>query len=162
MQIYTENINYGVYDTILGQFTIACNDLAVVEIHFGNRIPDGFKENKTELMERTASELGEYFKGKRKHFDIPLSLHGTPFQKVVWDALCHIPYGETRSYKEIATAIGRPKASRAVGMANNKNPIPLLVPCHRVIGANGLLVGYAGGLDLKKKLLQLENKAVLI
>lgn len=160
MQRHTENINYGVYETTHGQFTIVCNDLAVVGIHFGNQLPDGCKDNKAELMDRTASELAEYFDGKRKHFDIPFALHGTPFQKAVWDALCHIPYGETRSYKEIAAAVGNPKASRAVGMANNKNPIPLLVPCHRVIGASGLLVGYAGGLDLKKKLLKLENEAL--
>lgn len=162
MQMHTENINYGVYDTTHGQFTIACNDFAVVGVYFGVRIPNGFKEQKTELMDRTACELTEYFDGKRTQFDIPLSLHGTPFQKAVWEALCHIPYGETRSYKEIAAAVGNPKASRAIGMANNKNPIPLLVPCHRVIGASGLLVGYAGGLELKKKLLQLENKALLI
>jgi len=109
------------------------------------------------LTDKTASELKEYFSGRRKSFDIPLAPQGTQFQRNVWDALCQIPYGETRTYKEIAKAIGKPNASRAVGMANNKNSILLLIPCHRVIGSNGSLVGYAGGIDIKEKLLQLEQ-----
>ena len=95
--------------------------------------------------------------GKRKEFDLPLLLKGTPFQKQVWEALLNIPFGETRSYKQIAEAIGNPKAVRAVGMANNKNPLLIVVPCHRVIGANGKLVGYAVGLDKKEFLLKLEK-----
>lgn len=106
---------------------------------------------------QTQMELEEYFAGKRKTFSVPLSLHGTPFQKKVWTALCTIPYGETRSYSEIAEAVGNPKACRAVGMANNKNPILIIVPCHRVIGKNGSLVGYGGGLPIKEKLLKLEK-----
>ncbi len=89
---------------------------------------------------------------------MPLNPNGTVFQKKVWNALCNIPYGETRSYKQVAEAVGNNKASRAVGMANNKNPIMIVIPCHRVIGSNGSLVGYAGGLDIKEKLLFLENK----
>ena len=101
-------------------------------------------------------QVQEYLQGKRVAFDFPYKLHGTEFQKKVWNALCNIPYGETCTYKDIATAIGNPKACRAVGMANNKNPITIAIPCHRVIGASGKLVGYAGGLEMKKALIKLE------
>lgn len=101
-------------------------------------------------------EVMEYLSGKRKAFDFKFELDGTAFQKQVWEELTHIPYGETRTYKEIAIAIKNPKASRAVGMANNKNPILIVIPCHRVIGSDGKLTGYAGGLDMKKVLLDLE------
>lgn len=100
----------------------------------------------------------EYLNEKRTSFDFAYKLIGTEFEKKVWEQLLSIPYGETRTYKEIATAIGNPKASRAVGMANNKNPITIVVPCHRVIGTNGKMVGYAGGLDMKKALLNLEKQ----
>lgn len=112
----------------------------------------------TPLIKKAAEQLKEYLAGKRKEFDIQVEMAGTPFQKLVWKALMNIPYGETRSYKEIAECIGNPMACRAVGMANNKNPIAVIVPCHRVIGSNGRLVGYAGGMDLKKKLLELERR----
>ena len=102
-------------------------------------------------------QLDEYFAGTRKAFDFPYRLHGTPFQERVWAALREIPYGETRSYKDIAEAIGHPKAFRAVGMANHANPIFIAIPCHRVIGASGSLVGYGGGLEMKKALLELER-----
>ena len=102
------------------------------------------------------AQLLEYFAGKRKEFDVPLSPSGTPFQKKVWAALQSIPYGETRSYQQIAQMIGNLKATRAVGMANNRNPIAILIPCHRVIGKNGKLVGYAGGMERKQYLLALE------
>lgn len=102
-------------------------------------------------------ELDEYFQGKRKTFDIPLRTHGTPFQEKVWAALRAIPYGEVRSYKEVAEAIGHPRAYRAVGMANNANSIFIIVPCHRVIGSDGSLTGYGGGLPMKKALLSLER-----
>ncbi len=113
--------------------------------------------NETPLIQEAAKQLKEYLKGKRKAFDLPLAPEGTPFQKAVWQALTGIPYGETRTYREIAETAGKPKACRAVGMANNKNPIAILIPCHRVIGADGKLTGYAGGLDIKEKLLGLEN-----
>ncbi len=103
-------------------------------------------------------ELPEYFAGRRKAFDIPLSVRGTEFQKKVWAALRTIPYGETRSYGEIAAAVGNPKAARAVGMANNKNPILILTPCHRVIGADGSMVGFGCGISRKVYLLELEKK----
>ena len=106
---------------------------------------------------KVKEELEEYFSGQRKEFDIPLAPQGTDFQKKVWKALQNINYGTTASYKEIAQKINNPKAVRAVGMANNQNPIAIIIPCHRVIGSNGKLVGYAGGLELKQKLLELEK-----
>ncbi|MBA4549692.1 methylated-DNA--[protein]-cysteine S-methyltransferase [Thermoactinomyces intermedius] len=102
-------------------------------------------------------EIDEYFQGTRKTFEIPFDLYGTPFQKRVWRQLSTIPYGEVRTYKEIASAIGSPKAVRAVGGANNKNPLSIVIPCHRVIGSNGSLVGYGGGLHIKEYLLTLEG-----
>lgn len=116
------------------------------------------EQRPTELLLKAERELLEYFAGERKAFDLPLHLEGTPFQLKVWNALLTIPYGETRSYKEIAQVIGNEKACRAVGMANNRNSVMILVPCHRVIGADGGLVGYGGGLALKEKLLELEKK----
>lgn len=103
------------------------------------------------------SELDEYFAGKRRQFTFPLDLRGTDFQIACWRALLAIPYGETRSYADIARAVGKPNAFRAVGMANNRNPIAIVVPCHRVIASNGTLCGYGGGLEVKRKLLQLEG-----
>lgn len=110
------------------------------------------------LTEAVCQQLDEYFAGTRTAFDFPLRLQGTPFQEKVWAALRDIPYGETRSYQQIAQAIGQPKACRAVGMANHRNPIYIVVPCHRVVGANGALTGYGGGLDMKKALLELEAR----
>lgn len=138
--------------------TIAERDGKIVRVSLGgNEIPEG--ENKqTRLLVQAAEQLDEYFTGKRKEFDLPLAAEGTLFQKRVWNALCTIPYGETRSYKDIAIQIGNAKACRAVGMANHNNPIGIIVPCHRVVGADGKLVGYAGGLDRKQLLLELERK----
>lgn len=116
-----------------------------------------FQETKNSFSYKIIKELDEYFSGKRKYFDLPLSYTGTSFQKKVWESLKKIPYGETKTYKEIALEIEKPKSYRAVGLANNKNPLPIFLPCHRVIGTNGKLVGYAGGLELKKKLLKLEK-----
>jgi methylated-DNA-[protein]-cysteine S-methyltransferase len=109
------------------------------------------------VLSETARQLGEYFAGKRRGFDLPICLGGTDFQRKVWDALARIPYGETVSYGEIAAQVGSPGASRAVGMANNRNPISIVIPCHRVIGHDGALVGYGGGLDKKRYLLELEK-----
>ena len=103
-----------------------------------------------------AAQLRDYFSGRRRSFDLPLDPQGTEFQRRVWKALSEIPYGETRSYRDIAAAVGLPRAVRAVGAANGRNPLPVVVPCHRVIGVDGKLVGYAGGLRLKKLLLELE------
>ena len=111
----------------------------------------------TPLLLEAERQLAEYFAGKRKTFDLPLAPKGTAFQRSVWQALRDIPYGETRSYGEIARAVGNPKASRAVGMANHRNPVPVLIPCHRVIGADGTLTGYGGGTERKALLLALET-----
>lgn len=111
----------------------------------------------TELLSMATIQLDEYFQGKRTIFSLPFKLIGTPFQLAVWKELQNIPYGKTTSYKEIAQKINKPKAYRAVGMANNKNPLPIIIPCHRVIGSNGKLIGYAGGLKLKNYLLELEK-----
>lgn len=110
-----------------------------------------------EILEQAAREIDEYFEGKRRAFTVPTAAAGTPFQQAVWNALKEIPYGETRTYGEIARRIGHPRASRAVGQANNRNPLPIVVPCHRVIGASGALTGYAGGLAVKERLLELER-----
>lgn len=120
------------------------------------KIPDDWVENK-DFFGETSRQLEAYFSGKLKSFDVKLAPEGTEFQKSVWKALCEVPYGETRSYKDIAVSIGKPKAYRAVGLANNRNPIAIIVPCHRVIGADGKLTGYASGLDVKEFLLKLEE-----
>ena len=113
----------------------------------------------TPLEKQIKQQLDEYFAGTRTCFELPLCPQGTVFQKAVWQALSAIPYGQTRTYAQIAALIGKPKACRAVGMANHKNPLPILIPCHRVIGADGRLTGYAGGLTIKQLLLDLERRA---
>ena len=149
------------YQTIIGKIGIADNGDAITQLTFDDeKVPADASVKETPLIKEAAQQIKEYLAGKRKVFDIPIAANGTPFQQIVWEALRAIPYGETRSYKEIAESIGQPKACRAVGMANNRNPIALMVPCHRVIGANGKLVGYAGGLDIKEKLLNLEKAHV--
>lgn len=152
-----KNIFY--YNTKIGIIGIEENGTAITKLDFINKDvqEEILEKNETELLRETIKQLKEYLDGKRTLFDLPLEPKGTEFQKKVWNALKEIPYGETRSYGEIAKIIGNEKAARAVGMANNKNPIAIIVPCHRVIGANGKLVGYAGGLDLKEKLLDLEK-----
>lgn len=111
----------------------------------------------TPLLCEAARQLTEYFAGERQKFDLPLETAGTPFQRAVWAELAKIPYGETRSYAQLAAAVGSPRACRAVGMANHRNPIAIVLPCHRVVGASGALTGYAGGLDKKRWLLELET-----
>jgi len=147
------------YNTRIGKIGIEENGTAITKIYFINNDvqEEIIEKNETVLLKEAIRELNEYLDGKRTSFDLQLEPQGTEFQKRVWQALKEIPFGETRSYGEIAKLIGNEKASRAVGMANNKNPIPIIVPCHRVIGANGKLVGYAGGLDIKEKLLNLEK-----
>lgn len=113
---------------------------------------------KSRMAQRVRKQLDEYFSGSRRVFDLPLRLRGTGFQKEVWEVLQQIPYGEVLSYGQVAKTIGRPKAQRAVGMACNRNPVPIIVPCHRVLGSSGQLTGYAGGLDIKAHLLELEKK----
>jgi len=117
----------------------------------------GALNGETPLTAQAAEELDEYFAGRRKIFTVPLSPHGTQFQLAVWEALRAIPYGQTRTYGEIAAALGRPKAARAVGMANHDNPLLIFTPCHRVVGKNGSLTGFACGLEVKRRLLELES-----
>lgn len=142
------------YDTPVGIITVEDDGSFVTAIY-----PDNKKscDKESQLAKQTFTQLKEYFNKERKSFDIPIKLSGTPFQESVWKELCKIPFGKTCSYKQVAENIGNPKACRAVGMANNKNKIMIVVPCHRVIGSNGSLVGYAGGLDVKKFLLELEQ-----
>lgn len=124
------------------------------EENLHNEIP--IKESK--FLKDCQSQILEYFNGKRKKFDIPIVLTGTKFQLCVWNALMKIPYGEVKTYQQIAEMIGNKKASRAVGLANHNNPIPIIIPCHRVVGKNGSLMGYAGGLNRKEKLIALEKQ----
>ena len=140
----------------VGIYYIAEADGAITDI---TTIPVGDSVNsETPIISRAAEMLYEYFDRKRKSFDeLPLSPEGTAFQKRVWDALLTIPYGETRTYKEQAVIVGNEKACRAVGAANGKNPISIIIPCHRVIGSDGSLTGYAGGMDIKRALLTLEG-----
>lgn len=116
-----------------------------------------YLEEETDLIKKAAKQLKEYYDGLRRDFDLPLDLQGTLFQLKVWNELLKIPYGQTRTYKQIAQAIGSPKAYRAVGNANNQNRIMVVVPCHRVIGSNGQMVGYAGGIEMKEMLLAIED-----
>lgn len=150
-----KNEDYAVYDSPCGRLKIGYTDTAIRYVLFTDEKGIG---KPSELSERAATQLTEYFSSKRKDFDLPLEPQGTEFRKKVWSALMEIPYGETRSYKDIAERIGNPKACRAVGGANNKNPISIIIPCHRVVGADGSLVGYGGGLDKKTMLLDLESK----
>ena len=150
-------IKYSHYcDSPVGRIYIAESDGAIT--HVGFRRPECSVEKRTPLIERAAEMLKEYFDGERKEFDLPLRLEGTEFQKKAWNALLTIPYGQTRSYKEQAEAVGNIKACRAIGAANGKNPISIIVPCHRVIGANGSLVGFSAGIEVKKALLELEKR----
>lgn len=147
------------YNTEIGKIGIEENGAAITKIFYINDDlqEDMSEKSETELIKEAIRQLDEYFQGKRSVFDLPLEPKGTEFQKRVWNALKEIPFGETKSYGDIAKIIGNEKAARAVGMANNKNPIPIIIPCHRVIGANGKLVGYAGGLHIKEKLLKIEK-----
>lgn len=140
----------------IGFIEIQDNGREIIEIHITDNCNNDGAPSK--ISEMAYKELNEYFEGKRKRFDLPVKFDGTEFQMKVWKALAEIPYGETISYSELADRIGNTKAARAVGGANNKNPIMIVIPCHRVIGANGSLVGYAGGIEVKKRLIELEKE----
>ncbi len=147
------------YQVVLGTVYIEYegNVLTGLTCASGDELPTELIQNRTPFTDDVCFQLEEYLAGKRKKFEIPCRLEGTEFQKQVWNALQEIPYGQTWSYGELARAIGNPKACRAVGMANNRNPIQFIIPCHRVIGADGKLVGYGGGLAMKAFLLDLEK-----
>lgn len=149
--------NSYIYKTPIGKIKISDNGKAIIEITTKLEFEKESTIKETQLIKKAYNQLEEYFAGKRKKFDLPLEFTGTEFQVKVWNALLTIPYGKTRSYKQIAEQIKCPKGARAVGMANNKNKIMIVVPCHRVIGNTGKLVGYAGGLGVKEALLKLEK-----
>jgi O-6-methylguanine DNA methyltransferase len=175
-----EVIHSAVFNSSLGPLFLAASQNGLVALEFDARLPgqQTIRPNPRDLREESARhhssakfafeesaealqpfvrELEEYFAGQRREFSFPLDLRGTDFQLACWRALLAIPYGETRSYADIARAVGRPSGFRAVGMANNRNPVAIVVPCHRVIASDGSLCGYGGGLDLKRKLLELEG-----
>ena len=144
----------------VGKIEIGTESERITDVHFAKSFvpPSEYSRKETPLHRKAAEQLREYFDGKRKVFDLPLAPVGTEFQMRCWDALLEVPYGETRSYGDIARAAGSPKGFRAVGMANNRNPIAMIIPCHRIIGSDGKLVVYGGGLDIKVFLLELERK----
>jgi O-6-methylguanine DNA methyltransferase len=169
-----ELLNSTTFTSPVGPLFLAASARGLVALEFDARLPGqqtirpnprdlrnereavAFEEHARDLR-AYVEELNEYFAGQRRQFDFPLDLRGTDFQLACWKALLTIPYGETRSYADIARAVGKPNAFRAVGMANNRNPIAIVVPCHRVIAADGTLCGYGGGLDIKRRLLELEG-----
>ncbi len=157
------SLYYKFMDSPVGKLKLVANERGIVAILWQNdkphrvRLDDLFEDVEFPLLIKTEKQLQEYFSGHRKSFSMPLDMRGTPFQKQVWTALLDIPFGETRSYGELAKQIGYPAASRAVGAANGRNPISIIVPCHRVIGSSGSLTGFAGGLEIKARLLALER-----
>ncbi len=154
--------SYTMMESPIGPLMLAGDDAGLRQVHFANgRRPQSpqrdWIEAKTPFKE-VIRQLESYFAGKLKEFDLPLVLDGTEFQRLVWNHLRKIPYGETISYGQLAKRIGSPDAARTVGLANGSNPIPIIIPCHRVIGSNGDLTGFGGGLPVKKKLLALESR----
>lgn len=146
------------FETEIGTLSLCQENNVITKLYFNNNAPLDFTNHKTALLEEAAYQIQAYLAGTLKVFSFPYQAKGTAFQKKVWSSLLTIPYGETRSYKDIATLINQPTAYRAVGSANNKNQLPLIIPCHRVIGSDQTLVGYAGGLKIKEFLLRLEAK----
>lgn len=164
-----EKIIYHRFDTSIGQMLVAESHEGLCRLCLPGEKKSFFRwaaqkypgavveEGCSELLSSTELQLKEYLLGKRKDFSVTLDLKGTVFQRRVWHVLMRIPYGSTASYKEVAEGVGSPAAARAVGQANNKNPVPIIVPCHRVVGSSRKLVGYGGGLDIKRRLLELEG-----
>ena len=169
-----EIIHFTKLDSLVGPLFLAASGKGLMALEFDARLPGqqttrpnprdlrtehkGLRfEEKESALQNYARELEEYFAGQRRNFTFPLDLRGTDFQVACWNALLAIPYGETRTYADIARAVNRPQGFRAVGMANNRNPVAIVVPCHRVIASDGTLCGYGGGLDIKRKLLELEG-----
>ena len=154
-------------DSPIGPLTLLAVNGSLAGLYMEGREPEGpdglVPADSTDdanalVLDETARQLEEYFAGQRRNFDLPLGLEGTSFQRQVWEALLDIPFGETTSYGKLASEIGRPTAARAVGMANGSNPVSIIVPCHRVVGSNGSLTGYGGGLDRKQRLLDMERQ----
>ncbi|QHS50662.1 methylated-DNA--[protein]-cysteine S-methyltransferase [Edaphobacter sp. 12200R-103] len=157
------SLSYKEIDSPVGKLKLVASAKGLVAILWHNdrpkRVPLGemVEEPGQKVLVETEKQLTEYFAGERREFELPLDMRGTQFQKDVWDALVGIPFGETRSYGDLARQLGNPAASRAVGAANGKNPISIVVPCHRVIGSSGKLTGFAGGMDIKAHLLAMER-----
>jgi methylated-DNA-[protein]-cysteine S-methyltransferase len=150
-------MRYTISETPIGNLVLAADDAGLRHILFAaDHIPPGWTLDPA-FLAAARQQISEYFAGMRQVFDLPLAPAGTPFQQRVWRALVEIPYGRTASYGALAQRIGKPGAARAVGLANNRNPLPIVIPCHRVIGANGSLTGYGGGLPVKEHLLALEG-----
>ncbi len=146
------------YESDIGKIGIAENDGKITNLYFLNdQLPQELQICETPILKEAAQQLKRYLTGELTEFFLPLAPAGTNFMKQAWASLSKIPYGKTASYKEIAVKIGAPNATRAIGLANNRNPIPIFIPCHRVIGADGSLTGYRGGLELKKRLLHMEK-----
>ena len=146
------------YELDIGKIGITESNGTITNVYFaGDVLPSDLQIKETPILKEAAGQLQSYLAGGLKEFSLPLAPAGTPFMKKIWAGLCEIPYGKTATYKEIAAKTGSPKAARAVGLANNRNPIPIFIPCHRVIGADGSLTGYRGGIELKKALLDLES-----
>lgn len=152
---------FGLVDTAIGRLMIMDNGTHITGVRFLDMLPDELMRRldgrRSALIEQAIGEFSAYFSGARQEFTLPFALDGTPFQHQIWELLRQIPYGQTRTYAQVAELAGKPGASRAVGAAANRNPLLVLVPCHRVVGSNGTLVGYAGGVDIKEKLLRLER-----
>lgn len=155
-----EQVDLILFDTPLGLMGLEEEDGALVSLRLPGQPVPRIACHETPLLSEGKRQVLEYLAGQRRVFDLPLAPKGTEFYRSVWRALEAIPYGETRSYRDIAQAVGRLKVVRAVGQANHNNPIPIIIPCHRVVGANGSLTGYAGGLDMKKHLIRLEAGVV--
>lgn len=154
---------YKTFHSPVGKLKLVASDKGLIAVLWENDTPNRVrlvglvKRHSHPVLMEAERQLGQYFEGKRRSFSVALDMRGTPFQKSVWEALLSIPFGETRSYRDIAKKLGNPEATRAVGAANGRNPISIIVPCHRVIGSNGKLRGFAGGLETKARLLELEQ-----
>lgn len=153
-----------IYDSPIGPLTLASNGKALIQVEFeGGKYPlPQYELGSDKILDQARRELDQYFAGTLRAFTVKVDPHGTEFQRKAWAALQTIPYGETRSYAQQARAIGAPKATRAIGAANGRNPIPVIIPCHRVIGANGSLTGFGGGMERKQILLELEQGGNLL
>ncbi len=154
-------MRYAVMSTPLGELTLASSDKGLVSILFGSHVPQGSVQDE-QSNGICVQQIAEYFQGHRTAFDFPLDFQGTAFQMAVWRELLRIPYGETRTYGQIARKLGKPAAARAVGMANHDNRLPIVIPCHRVVGHDGSLTGYAGGLHIKQQLLNIETRKLFL
>jgi methylated-DNA-[protein]-cysteine S-methyltransferase len=155
--ITTENFTGCVLASPVGELTLLATDKGIAGLYFEDRCCLPWQAGDSRWLERGRMQLEEYFAGERREFELPLDMRGTDFQRAVWEALVTVKFGETASYREIAEKIGNPKAVRAVGLANGRNPVSLIVPCHRVIGADGSLTGYGGGMERKRYLLAMES-----